>query len=81
MTNGMIQEGIYYNTGSSPGKCFSIMFLRAEHGINAPQIGNAFQGLWEMYQDLKKGKIREYPRTSCSEWKSNSSHRIWSKCI
>jgi Dyp-type peroxidase family len=57
MTNNMIQEGIYYDTDSRPGKFFSIIFLRAEHGINASRVRNALQGLWAMYQDLKEGKV------------------------
>jgi deferrochelatase/peroxidase EfeB len=59
MVNTGIQEGIYYDVGATPGKFFSIIFLRAERSMNITQTGNALRGLLEMYQGLKKGKVRD----------------------
>ncbi|OYQ61664.1 peroxidase [Pseudanabaena sp. SR411] len=56
-----LQEGIYHAPKTRPGKFFVILFLRAGEGFNASQIGEAFLKLWEVYQGLKNGKIRDLP--------------------
>lgn len=58
---GKLQEGIYFDPKSSPGKFFCILFLRAERGLTAPQIGESFRRLWEVYQGLKQGTVRDLP--------------------
>lgn len=58
---GKLQEGIYYAPGVRPGKFFNILFLRAAPGFNARQVGEAFGKLWQIYQDLKKGKLTDLP--------------------
>ncbi|MEL6971602.1 MAG: peroxidase [Bacteroidota bacterium] len=58
---GQLQEGIYHAPKATPGKFFVILFLRAEDGFDASQIGNAFNKLWEMYQRLKTGNVRDLP--------------------
>jgi len=61
---GKLQEGIYHAPGARPGKFFNILFLRASPGLNARQVGEAFGKLWQMYQDLKNGKLRDLPGQS-----------------
>ena len=56
-----LQEGIYHAPGVRPGKFFNILFLRAASGQNARQVGEAFAKLWEIYQELKSGKVRDLP--------------------
>ncbi len=58
---GKLQEGIYHAPGVRPGKCFNILFLRALPGLDARQVGEAFGKLWQMYQDLKNGKLTDLP--------------------
>ncbi len=58
---GKLQEGIYYAPGVKPGKFFNILFLRALPGLNARQVGEAFGKLWQIYQDLKNGKLTDLP--------------------
>jgi deferrochelatase/peroxidase EfeB len=58
---GKLQEGIYHAPGIRPGKFFTIIFLRVGEGFDAPQVGEAFLKLWEVYQGLKNGKIRDLP--------------------
>ncbi|MBW4495645.1 MAG: Dyp-type peroxidase [Oscillatoria princeps RMCB-10] len=57
----MLQEGIYHAPGVRPGKFFTILFLRAGRGCSASQVGEAFKTLWEMYQALKRGEVRDLP--------------------
>lgn len=57
----MLQEGIYYEPGTSPPHHFSIMFLRVSEGATAEEIGENLSGLWEIYQELKDGKVRGLP--------------------
>ncbi|KAB8330134.1 Dyp-type peroxidase [Scytonema tolypothrichoides VB-61278] len=58
---GKLQEGIYHAPGIRPGKFFNILFLRASQGVSARQVGEAFGTLWQMYQDLKNGNVRDLP--------------------
>lgn len=58
---GKLQEGIYHVPGLKPGKFFNILFLRALPGLSARQMGEAFGKLWQMYQELKNGKLKDLP--------------------
>jgi len=58
-TESKLQEGIYYSKGSSPGKFFCILFLRADSSRNAAAIGEYISGLWNMYSNLRKGIIND----------------------
>ncbi len=55
-----LQEGIYHAKGMRPGRCFAILFLRARSS-DARVVGECFGGLWDMYQGLKRGEIRDLP--------------------
>jgi deferrochelatase/peroxidase EfeB len=55
-----LQEGIYHAKGTRPGRCFAILFLRAR-STDARVVGECFGGLWDMYQGLKRGEIRDLP--------------------
>jgi Dyp-type peroxidase family len=58
---GKLQEGIYYAPGTRPGKFFGLLLLRAARGLEARQVGESFGILWDVYQDLKRGKVRDLP--------------------
>lgn len=57
----MLQESIYWDHGETPGRCFSIMFLRTGQGTKAAQVGDLLGRLWAMYQRLKQGRIDDLP--------------------
>jgi len=56
-----LQEGIYHAPGQRPDAFFAMLFLRAAPESTAGQIGQTFGQLWQTYQDLKAGKVRELP--------------------
>ncbi|MGQ4649011.1 Dyp-type peroxidase [Lyngbya aestuarii] len=56
-----LQEGIYHAPQVRPGKFFNILFLRVQDGFSAPQVGESFLKLWEMYQQLKGGNVGDLP--------------------
>ena len=56
-----LQEGIYHAPRVRPGKFFNILFLRALPGLSARQVGEAFGNLWQIYQGLKNGLVRDLP--------------------
>ncbi|NMG07371.1 Dyp-type peroxidase domain-containing protein [Brasilonema sp. UFV-L1] len=58
---GKLQEGIYHSPGVKPGNFFNILFLRTLPGLDARQVGEAFGKLWQMYQELKNGKLTDLP--------------------
>jgi Dyp-type peroxidase family len=56
-----LQEGIYYAPGMRPGKFYSILFLSVSKGINAVKAGETLGQLWKLYDNLKKGIVRDLP--------------------
>jgi len=55
-----LQEGIYHRPGKRPGRCFAILFLRAR-STDAREVGECFARLWDMYEGLKRGELRDLP--------------------
>jgi deferrochelatase/peroxidase EfeB len=62
-----LQEGIYFDHGQRPPPCFSVMFLRASADANAARVARVLRDLWQMYADLKQGRIRDLPGTTVGE--------------
>lgn len=56
-----IQDGIYFRSGQAPGRCYSVMFLRAEPESKAGSVDAALTGLWDMYAALREGHIGDLP--------------------
>lgn len=54
-----LQEGIYYKSGETPGKYFTIIFLEASQSIDAPSALSFLKELWKVYNDLKVGKLND----------------------
>jgi Dyp-type peroxidase family len=54
-----IQEGVYYQSGTRPGSCFSIMFLRVRAGATASAVDSSLAGLWSVYSLLRAGRISD----------------------
>jgi deferrochelatase/peroxidase EfeB len=54
-----LQEGIYHAPGRRPGRHFALLFLRVLPGVGAAGAGDALGELWQMYQGLKAGRIRD----------------------
>jgi hypothetical protein len=59
--SSILQEGIYWDEKTRPGKFFCLLFLIANRNSTAMTIGQHFSGLWDMYSDLKKGIVRDLP--------------------
>jgi deferrochelatase/peroxidase EfeB len=57
----MLQEGIYFDKGQTPGRCFAIAFLRAQQGATAEQVGLLMGQIWKTCQNLKQGKVSDLP--------------------
>ena len=59
-----LQEGIYHAPGKRPGRHFAILFLGVAPGAGAPAAAQALGDLWEMYEGLKAGHVRDLPGVS-----------------
>ena len=59
-----LQEGIYHAPGRRPGRHFAILFLGVAPGAGAPAAAQALSDLWEMYEGLKAGHVRDLPGVS-----------------
>ena len=59
-----LQEGIYYQHGQRPGRCFAILFLRAQPGITAAAMDQCLSGLADVYSELRAGRIADLPGVS-----------------
>ncbi|HEV7876625.1 hypothetical protein [Bradyrhizobium sp.] len=56
-----LQEGIYWDSGATPGPCFAIMFLRVTQGATVAEIAPALDRLWKVHDDLRRGRIADLP--------------------
>ena len=59
MNGEKIQEGIYWQEKSKPGKHFAILFIKIEKDAVLSSTYEELQGLWKILTDLKKGKVGE----------------------
>jgi len=59
--SSILQEGIYYQEHTTPGKFFCLLFLKANETLDATEIGDCFARLWDMYLNLKKGIVGDLP--------------------
>ncbi|ETZ22826.1 Dyp-type peroxidase domain-containing protein [Pedobacter sp. V48] len=57
----MLQEGIFYQQGSTPGKHWGLLFIRVKSSANSDQIYTALEDLWSLFLNLKKGNIVDLP--------------------
>jgi Dyp-type peroxidase family len=58
----MKQNGIYFDKHQTPGRSFSIVFLRIRKSSRPADIGNALKSIWSGLQDLKKGRTQDVGR-------------------
>lgn len=56
-----LQEGIYFDSGMRPGAFFNMVFLRAEAGRSATEVGALLERLWSVLQRLKRGEVPDLP--------------------
>jgi Dyp-type peroxidase family len=59
--SGPMQEGIFFQEGTRPGKFFLITFLAAEPGVDAAQVKLCLRSLWRTLSDLKAGLVEDLP--------------------
>lgn len=59
----MLQEGIFHARGTRPPANLGILFLRVAEGVSATAVGDTLAALWQIYEELKKGRIRDLPDT------------------
>jgi Dyp-type peroxidase family len=54
-----LQEGIGYAKWTRPGAFFGIVFLQAAPELDAAKLGELLGALWQMYDGLKAGRVRD----------------------
>ena len=59
MQGAKIQEGIYWQEKSKPGRHFAILFIKIEKDASLSATYQELQGLWNLLTDLKEGKTPE----------------------
>ena len=56
-----LQEGIYWQSGTSPEAAFTLMMLEPANGAAAADVGAALAYLWPIVQRVKAGRIPSLP--------------------
>jgi deferrochelatase/peroxidase EfeB len=56
-----LQNGIYYGHVNEMLTSFCILFLRASEAAKASEVGETLTKLWKMYNNLKKGIVKDLP--------------------
>ena len=59
MQGAKIQEGIYWQEKSKPGRHFAILFIKIEKDASLSATYQELQELWNLLTDLKEGKTPE----------------------
>lgn len=54
-----LQDGIYYQAGRSPGRCWRLMLLDVMPGTTPAAAKAAVAALWGMLGDLRRGLVRD----------------------
>ncbi|HET7643994.1 MAG TPA: hypothetical protein VFK40_10840, partial [Nitrososphaeraceae archaeon] len=57
--SGAIQDGIYYDR--PPGNSFCLMFMKISRSARMPDLIKDLYELWKVYDELKKGKVKDLP--------------------
>lgn len=57
----MLQEGIYWESGTRPGCAWGLMFLRVRQGADVQSVDAALTGLSDIFDGLRSGRIRDLP--------------------
>lgn len=57
MAGGKLQEGIYIESGVPTPGFFSLILLNATANATAVDVGKLLGSLWELYDNLKKGRV------------------------
>jgi Dyp-type peroxidase family len=59
-----LQEGIYWDTGQTPGRCAAFLFLRATPGVPAREVGQVLQRIYDAQAALAAGRVGDLPGTA-----------------
>jgi deferrochelatase/peroxidase EfeB len=54
-----LQEGIYYQSGETPGPCYRLLLLNVNAGTESRATREALASLWQMLDELKGGIVRD----------------------
>ena len=59
LTNGQLQEGIYFKHRRAPPGFFTLLLLGPTPGATATDVAHLLELLWKRYRSLKRGKVED----------------------
>lgn len=59
-----LQEGIYWDSGQTPGRCAAFLFLRAPAGAAASAVGQTLRDVFVALRKLQGGAVPDLPGTA-----------------
>jgi Dyp-type peroxidase family len=54
-----LQEGIYWQSGQKPGRCYRLAYINFNDGITTAEASSALAEVWQMLSRLRKGVIQD----------------------
>jgi Dyp-type peroxidase family len=59
----VLQEGIYWQSGQKPGRCYRLLYVNFQEGITASEAKSALAQVWLMITNLKQGIVQDLQPT------------------
>lgn len=59
----VLQEGIYWQSGQKPGRCYRLAYINFQEGITASEAKSALAEVWQMLSNLKQGIVQDLQPT------------------
>jgi len=62
-----LQEGIYWQSGQKPGRCYRLAYINFADGITAVEASSALAEVWMMLSSLKQGVVQDLQPTRADD--------------
>jgi Dyp-type peroxidase family len=59
----VLQEGIYWQSGQKPGRCYRLLYVNFQEGITTSEAKSALEEVWMMLTSLKQGIVQDLQPT------------------
>lgn len=59
----VLQQGIYWESGQVPGRCYRLLYIDFQDGITASEAKSALAEVWMMLTNLKQGIVQDLQPT------------------
>ncbi|MCC5661385.1 Dyp-type peroxidase [Nostoc sp. XA010] len=63
----VLQEGIYWQSGAKPGRCYRLLYVNFQEGITTSEAKSALAEVWLMLTNLRQGIVQDLQPTKVDD--------------